>query len=383
MYRQTDGLGMGGVLSSILSNIYVGFLEHKIFSSPESHHPTFYKRYIDDTFAIFNSKDESLLFFNQLNSVSSLQFTMEEEENRKLPFLDVLVQKQEGTFITSVYRKPTFSGSYLRYSSYAPHCRKVGLIEILTHRALHICSSSTLSDELNKIRRIFEDNGYPASVIEKTIRHKLAKAKSHVFGPKKHSVYLKLPYKGNSSENFPKKVKAAVESTYYSVNVRVIFTTQRMLPSSHKDTLPKISKSAIVYRFTCNRCDSEYIGKSSRPLSDRISEHVPSQIRRSSLYSSNAPSRAAHDHNLRSRKLNSKQPAIPAYDISAVRLHLLENPDCAAEYNENCFQVIAQGRSTFHLSVLESVYINLYKPILCRKKDFLYSLKLFSRLHSY
>ena len=384
MYKQTDGLGMGGVLSSILSNIYVGHLEYKIFKSTEPHHPLYYKRYADDTFAIFKFKYESLLFFTELNSASNLEFTMEEEENSKLPFLDVLVQRKEDSCITSVYRKPTFSGSYLRWNSFSPYKRKVGLIEILTHRAIHICSTSTLSDELNKIRSIFEDNGYPASVIDKTIRQKLAKSKIDIFGPKKQAVYLKLPYKGFSSENIPKIIKSTVESTFYSVNVRVIFSTQKMLPSSQKDTLPNINKSAIVYQFTCNRCESEYIGKSSRQLCDRISEHVPSQIRRSALYSNTVPSTTLHDHSFRQRKVNNiKQPPIPSYDISAVRLHLLENPACAAQYNVNCFKILAQGRSTFHLSVLESMYINNCKPILCRKKDFIYSLKLFPKFYSY
>ena len=260
----------------------------------------------------------------------------------------------------------------------------MGLIEIVTHRAIHICSTSTLSDELSKIRRIFEDNGYPVSVIDKTIRQKLAKAKTDIFGPKKQAVYLKLPYKGCSSENLPKLIKSAVESTYYSVNVRVIFSTQKMLPSSQKDTLPKISKSAIVYQFTCNRCESEYIGKSSRRFCDRVSEHVPSQIRRSASYSSTAPTASIHDHSLRQRKSNNIQlPPIPAYDISAVRLHLLENPACAAQCNAKCFKILTQGRSKFHLSVLESMYINACKPILCRKKDFIYSLKLFPNFYSF
>ena len=58
MYKQTDGLGMGGVLSSILSNIYVGYLEYNIFKSAKPHHPVYYKRYADDTFAIFKFKYE-------------------------------------------------------------------------------------------------------------------------------------------------------------------------------------------------------------------------------------------------------------------------------------------------------------------------------------
>ena len=39
---------------------------------------------------------------------------MEEQMNNMLPFLDVLVEKGPFPFITRVYRKPTFTGLYIR-----------------------------------------------------------------------------------------------------------------------------------------------------------------------------------------------------------------------------------------------------------------------------
>ena len=34
------------------------------------------------------------------------------EQNRKLSFLDVDVSRERNTFVTTVYRKPTFSGAF-------------------------------------------------------------------------------------------------------------------------------------------------------------------------------------------------------------------------------------------------------------------------------
>jgi len=49
-------------------------------------------RYVDDMFAIFFCKTDSLLFFNQLTSLFALEFTIEEEyKDNSLPFLDVHV----------------------------------------------------------------------------------------------------------------------------------------------------------------------------------------------------------------------------------------------------------------------------------------------------
>ena len=120
------------------------------------------------------------------------------------------------------------------------------------------------------------NNGYPNDVIEKSIRQKLCRSNEELIGPKKNIVYLKLPYKGNSCEKIAKKIENAVCSTYNAVKTRIILTTQSMMPNSQKDTLKQINKSEVVYKFTCNRCESEYIGKSSRRFCDRISEHVPS-----------------------------------------------------------------------------------------------------------
>ena len=42
-------------------------------------------------------------------------------------------------------------------------------------------------------------------------------------------------------------------------------------------------------------------------------------------------------------------------------------------------RIIGQGRSSFHLSVLESVYIKTQNPVLCKQKDFIFSLGIFKR----
>ena len=38
---------------------------------------------------------------------------------------------------------------------------------------------------------------------------------------------------------------------------------------------------------------------------------------------------------------------------SAIGQHLLTNPECAKTYTDDNFRIIGQGRSSFHLSVLE------------------------------
>ena len=87
--------------------------------------------------------------FPYLNSLHpSLRFTFEKEYNQPLPFLDVFVGKNEHEFVTSIYRKPTFIGQIIRWNSFCPMKRKTNLISTLVHRALVVCSKSTLQIRL-------------------------------------------------------------------------------------------------------------------------------------------------------------------------------------------------------------------------------------------
>ena len=83
--------------------------------------PIMYCRYGDDTFAAFNDEDECNEFLSHLNSLyPSLCFTFEKKCNRTLPFLDVMVEKNDCQFVTSMYRKLTFTGYYIRWNFFLP-----------------------------------------------------------------------------------------------------------------------------------------------------------------------------------------------------------------------------------------------------------------------
>ena len=62
---------------------------------------------------------------------------------------------------------------------------------------------------------------------------------------------------------------------------------------------------------------------------------------------------------------------------SVIEQHLIVNPECAKTHTDDNFRIIGQARSSFHLSVLESVYINTQNTVLCRQKEFVFLLGLF------
>ena len=61
---------------------------------------------------------------------------------------------------------------------------------------------------------------------------------------------------------------------------------------------------------------------------------------------------------------------------SAIGQHLSKNPACAKTYSDDNCRIVGQARSPFHLSVLESVYIKTQNPVLCKQKEFIFSLGL-------
>ena len=150
MYRQLDGEAMFSPLGTALANISVDFHERRLFENTVK--PGVYFRYMEGNFVIFDSElvcdhlQEKRILLRPV-----LTFTVEKEQNNSLNFLDVLVEKESTGFLTSIYRKRTFTGQYIRWNSFSPRTRMISLTKTLVHRALMICSKTKLGSELNKI----------------------------------------------------------------------------------------------------------------------------------------------------------------------------------------------------------------------------------------
>ena len=111
MQKQIDGVAMGNPLAPVLTDLWMQKIEEKLnrFSVNK---PTMWLRYVDDVFCIFTTPKEKILqFHTRINRWHpKLQFTVEFESNKSIPFLDVLVTQEEEKLTTSLYRKPTHTG---------------------------------------------------------------------------------------------------------------------------------------------------------------------------------------------------------------------------------------------------------------------------------
>ena len=357
MYKQIDGVAMGSPLGASMANIFVGFYEKVLFQ--KTSHPFCYFRYVDDTFVMIRSKADAISFFNLLNSLHpSLRFTMESENNGCLSFLDVFVQRslEEGKFLTRIYRKPTFTGLYINWDSFAPRSRKINLIKTLTHRALKICSAPFLTAELEYITDVLIKNGYPKYIVTDTIAKKVIDFhRPKFFGPSRCPVYIKLPFLGTRSCTFADSIKKYVTSCYFSVEPRVVFKTKTAFPSFVKDSLPTNQTNNVIYLFKC-RCDASYVGRTSLRLERRILQHVSNPMRKHI-----------------SEGTSGTSEIVPSSSIGA---HIWDDVNCGKNYSDDMFSILHRASTEHQLRVLEAICISIRKPSLCLQRDFSNTLKL-------
>ena len=116
-FRQRHGIAMGSPLSPVLAGLFMEYFECELLSTL-SPAPPLWLRYVDDVLLIWPNEEDFGSFLSNVNALSdSINFTVEWEEDGKIPFLDTLTHRLSSGFSFAVYRKPTHSGTYLHYFS--------------------------------------------------------------------------------------------------------------------------------------------------------------------------------------------------------------------------------------------------------------------------
>ena len=93
-----------------------------------------------------------------------IKFTNEKEVNGSLPFLDVLISRNNKGFTTAVYHKSTFSGVYSNFNSFIADENKHGLIFTLLFRIFSIISDfSKFHEKVNYLKDVLKKNSFPTT----------------------------------------------------------------------------------------------------------------------------------------------------------------------------------------------------------------------------
>ena len=321
-YKQIFSTAMDSPVSVTVANMVMENVEQRALSSFD-YKPIFWKRYVDDTFTALPASIVDR-FHKHLNSIEpSIQFTVEIEENGRLPFLDVLITRNDdGTLCSSIYRKKTHTDQYLQYSSHHPSSHKQSVARTLFTRAsTHSSSLVQRAEEETHIIEALHNNDYPNTFImdcHKKVQQKRptpSLLSNSTISDTPPPIRVTIPYVQGQSE--------AIRWILRSLDIQVIFrplTTLRRMISRPKDPLPVFSQTGVVYNISCQDCSSSYVGQTGRSLQQCIKEH------QRAVQQQNTSTNALAEHAWhKGHKINWDNPTILAHHPYLMQRCILES----------------------------------------------------------
>lgn len=269
-YQQIDGVPMGSPLGSISADVVM----QKCLNTVLENCPLrigLVRKYVDDLLLTVHEEDVENLtqYFNGFHP--KIKFTMEREVNGCLPYLDVLIQRDAGNFLsTTWYSKPCSSQRILNYNSLHPKNMVLNVGRNLVKRVKSLTTRQDVNLDAT-ITSILKKNDFPSRVICRLLREDPSTRSRPV--PRVDGEYERfhsLTYVRGVSEKLRRKIANAT-------NARVAFKPARKvmeLFSKVKDVVPKEQRSDVVYRIPCKDCNLSYIGTTGQLLRSRIQKHM-------------------------------------------------------------------------------------------------------------
>ena len=348
-YLQTKGTAMGTKMAPTYANLTMAFLEKKLYNlsttaniyQDKTYIENNWKRYLDDCFILWTESKEKLEIFTDIlqNLHEMIKFTIQSDLN-KIPFLDIMIIKNESNITTDIYHKPTDTFNYVPFYSCHPKHTKQNIPYNLARRICTIISKKDLRNtRLAELRTRLKEKSYPQSLIEHGIKKALTIPINELREPKKqlNNSKIILPlvttYNPNNHNTFPeikaryelftgarmKKLKdetTLINSKRQANNLKriltraaftenkpetgtkkcgsskcgtckymleakeIFFQEQPLKPFIIKSSMNCCAKD-VIYVIICGGCSKEYIGQTSS-LRERVTVHKQ-QIRDSIL----------------------------------------------------------------------------------------------------
>ena len=212
----------------------------------------------------------------------NVKFTFEEEIHGKIPFLDILLVRNNHYINTTVYRKKTNTNIYLNWNSFGPNSWKWGTLRTTVTRAFEICSTDKfLEEEVEHIRAVFyHQNNYPFWVFDKIINEvkekpKVTKVDTDKSGDKKHR--LVLPNKGDRGNHVLRSMEKFVRKLLpKKLTLQITYTGKKLSSQFNiKNKTNFVRQHDLIYHVNCPlpTCKDNYIGETARRIREPIKDH--------------------------------------------------------------------------------------------------------------
>ncbi|KAJ8951688.1 hypothetical protein NQ318_012230 [Aromia moschata] len=244
-FQQHEGTAMGNSLSPFIANRFMSKIETEVKDKFE-YFPRVWFRYVDDIFAVFDTKAISLdNFVAKLNNrFPTIKITYEMEHNEQLPFLDVLViRNSENKLEFDVYRKETATLRYIPNDSHHPFQHKMASFNFLIHRLLNFpLSKERFEHEKQLIKNIAKSNGYSVHLIDKLIR-------KHTF---KRTLYNSTTFRRDTDNSkfaslpYEPKFTRGLDKIFKNININLVYNSKNKLQTLLGNPKDKINNNEKV-----------------------------------------------------------------------------------------------------------------------------------------
>lgn len=281
-YIQKFGTAMGNPLSPIIADLVMEDILDEAISKTSCVIP-FIKKYVDDLFLVLppDKVQDVVNTFNEVNQ--NIQFTLEMEEGRRLPFLDMaLIRQEDDTVKTEWYCKSIASGRFLNFHSSHPMHQKMNVAQNFVKRVMVFSTNLDLKRKREIVHRHLKANDYPKCLINRlinrakhqTVNNNTAMDVSRTeTETETHQDEMKF-YSLTNIDGLTQQITKTLKRDYPGIKIanRQHKTIGSLLPSV-KDKTPNTEQSNVVYKIDCADCEACYIGMTSTKLKQRISGH--------------------------------------------------------------------------------------------------------------
>ena len=255
----------------------------------------------------------------------------------------MLVYNKCGILSSEWYRKPTDTGLTLNFHSLAPFKYKKSVMIGFVYRIYRSCSSwRAIHKGLEEAKTILLRNQYPLHTIETIFKETIHKLLGNedienersgleldenaclLNVQEKDKFKFFLNYRGKPSEKFAQSLRKL------NAPCKVIMTLVKTknIVSKLKPPVPNMLQSNVVYKITCPRCKSSYVGQTSRHMQQRFREHIGAR--------------------------------------GLIKIHFI---DCNVEPREDTVEILGRAKGE-KLLTLESLFISEISPNLNTKDEF-------------
>lgn len=241
--------------------------------------PRLWIRYVDDVFAIID-RDEIEVTLRELNQRhKDIKFTLETEEEGKIPFLDLLIKRIAGRLFFEVYRKATHTQRFITRDSNHAIQHKMAAFNCLIYRLVNI---PMLPTDFLKEKEYIKETGRKNGFEEEIIVNRIKKIQTRKRRDELTTLYQQERYQGKKQDRsrmaitYDRRFGKKIGTTIREFGLETVPTSRpfqlKNLLGSTKDK-KKLHEISGIYKICCPQCNKRYIGQTKRIITTRVNEH--------------------------------------------------------------------------------------------------------------